>query len=211
MNAQPTARATPTPFLRKITPKTVCDARGIDLLSLPRPVKPQVLYDLYGEIRSHNIKPDKSNLGRGDSINFVGRFKAEAPPDADGVVECWLSGSTYIPVLDEIILQELQAIHAQAEKDEITAPALLIALRVAIKTAPTGKASATGYEYDVQRLMEAPPHQNDPIEIMRSTVQQLRLEHAKPKETVPAPQQAATPVAGTEPSKEAIAPKATKK
>src|SRR5579863_3741723 len=107
MNA--VAKTAAIPFLKKITAKTVTEARGINLLALNRPVPAQVLYDLFGTINGYKQKADDKNTEKGMWTQFKGRFRAVAPPDADGVILMWESGATHIPVLEDMILSTLQA------------------------------------------------------------------------------------------------------
>jgi len=166
MNAQ---AGSVVPYLRKITPKTVCEKLGIDLLNLQRPVEPRVLYDLFGTVTRSALKTDKTGEKQ-PSIQFSGRFQAVSP---DG--EVFDSGVAYIPIMDNVLDAALKEAQSRDPKAQIG-----IALRVAIVTAPSGKPSATGYEFDVQRLIPTEQSADDPI--MR-----LRAEAAKHAPALPAP------------------------
>lgn len=153
-------------FLRKISPKTITEAIGeIDLLQLQRPVEARHLYDVYGQVRVATLIPDKTGQ-RKDSIRFAGKFKALTQ---DGYV--FESGRMFIPVFEEMIysgLMDAQAIDKGAYIE--------IALSVGIMTAPTGKPSATGYEFDVQRLIQKAPTPDDPIErLIKEAAEQKKL------------------------------------
>lgn len=171
MNAQSQAqpRAANT-FLKKISPKTVTDAIGIDLLNLPRPVQPRHLYDQFGTVRDATMVPDRSGQGRKESIRFRGRFQAVTE---DGME--FDSAASFIPGgLDEVIYEAFKAAR-EANPDAV----IELALSISIKPAPSGKPSATGYEFDVQRI-SAPSVQNpdDPIARLRreaAAVRQARL------------------------------------
>lgn len=156
----------PNKLLRKITPKTITDAIGIDLLTLQRPVKPRHLYDLFGTIRGAQIVPDKSGQGRSDAIKFRGTFVAVAD---DGAVE-FDSAVTYIPVLDDLIFDAWKS--AQADNESAVVE---VSLSISIVTAPAGKPSATGYEFDVQRIGKVAPRQaDDPIARLRAEAAEIR-------------------------------------
>jgi len=168
MNAA--ANAVTAIFLKKITPKTVCEKVGLDLLSLQRPVEPRTLYDLFGEV--NGVSTGSTALG--EWIKFRGRFKAVTPDGRE-----FDSGSTHIPgALGDMLHASL---NEAKEKDERAR--IRIALRVGIVPAPTGKPSATGYTYDVQRIIQNAASEDDPIA-------QLRAEAAK-QLALPAPEASA--------------------
>lgn len=154
MNA--VAKTAAIPFLKKITPKSVSEARNIKLLELQRPVVAQVLYDLFGTINGYKQKADDKNTEKGVWTQFKGRFRAVSP---DG--EMWESGATHIPVLEDMILATLQAAQEIDKRANVE-----IALRISILPAPAGKPSMTGYEYDVQRLLPAAESASDPIVLL---------------------------------------------
>lgn len=166
-------------FLRRITPKFVVEAmnraepesKHMDLLNLPRPVKEQLLYELYGTIRVATIVPDKTGQ-RNDSVRFSGALKAYTPPDEKGEQYIFESGKAYIPVLEEYLYSALKS------AQEVEPGAYLeIALAIGMKPAEAGKPSMTGYEWDVQKLIATQPTKDDPIERLRqeAKAQQLRL------------------------------------
>lgn len=167
MNAQTSTSGAPltaTPFLRKITPKSVSLEVGLDLLKLQRPVPPLHLYDLFGTVRSARVVEDRSGMNRKPSIKFGGKFKAVTQSGKE-----FDSGVTFIPVLDEMLataLKEAQDANPDAQIE--------IALSIGIVTAPEGKPSMTGYEFDVQRILQGPPSVHDPIQRMREQAAQLR-------------------------------------
>lgn len=142
-------------FLKKITPATVTKEVGIDLLSLPRPVEARVLYDLYGIISRY--KTGNSTLGAW--LRFTGQFEAVTP---DG--EVFSSSGAHIPVLEDLLHSQL--LMAQQADPKAT---LQVAIRVGIKAAPKGKPSATGYEFDVQPLMQS--SENNPVALLRAQVE----------------------------------------
>jgi hypothetical protein len=156
-SAAPSTRRARPKFLKKITPKTVTDEVGINLgdrewviLNVKAPV---VLYDLYGTI--NRIKTGHTD--KGDWTAFVGRFQAVTPDGRE-----FDSGKTHIPVLEDLLYSALTSAQETDPK-----AAIEIALRVSVKPAPKEKPSATGYEYDVQRLIEA-RNESDPIARLRA-------------------------------------------
>jgi len=156
-SAPSTARRARPKFLKKITPKTVTDEVGINLgdrewviLNVKAPL---VLYDLYGTI--NRIKTGHTD--KGDWTAFVGRFQAVTPDGRE-----FDSGKTHIPVLEDILYSALTAAQETDPK-----AAIEIAIRVSVKPAPKEKPSATGYEYDVQRLIDA-RNEADPIARLRA-------------------------------------------
>lgn len=169
-------------FLRKISPKTITEAIGeINLLELQRPVQARHLYDVYGQIRIATLIPDKSGQ-RKDSVRFAGKFKALTQ---DGYV--FESGRMFIPVMEEMMycaLTDAQLIDKGAYIE--------IALSVGIMTAPAGKPSATGYEFDVQRLIQKAPTPDDPIErLIAEAMAQRKLAAPTP---VPSSDPSASPI-----------------
>lgn len=158
------APASPVPYVRKITPKTVSPYLGIDLLTLPRPVQPRVLYDLYGMVFSAVIKPDRSGQGRADSIQFKGQFEAINPATGEVICE---SGVAYIPVMDAILFSALESAKKRDDKAEIA-----LAIRIGLTTAPIGKVSATGYEFDVQKLLSSEHKEDSALERLKALVRQ---------------------------------------
>lgn len=167
-------RTAAVPILRKITPKTICEAVGIDLMNLQRPVEGRVLYELYGHLHGSRIVPDKTGT-KPDSIRFAGKFRAVTP---DG--EVFLSGVTFIPVLDDMIASSLAAAQQHDPK-----AFLELALQVAIVPARPGKPSMTGYEFDVQRLIPEEENADDPILKLQNRAKEARKLLAAPKsETV---------------------------
>ena len=161
-------------FLRKITPKTVSEKSGINLLELPRPVQPQKLYDLFGVVTGAALKPGKD--GMAPSIQFKGRFQAVTP---DGLV--FDAGVAFIPVMDSI----LYATVLDAQKEDAKAQ-VHIALSIGIVTAPSGKPSATGYEFDVQRLIAQEQSPTDPIAMLRAKAAEQAKQLAGPAAGTPA-------------------------
>lgn len=164
------------PFLlRKITPKEVTEKIGeINLLELTRPVASRILYEIYGHARSATIIPDKSGTKK-DSVRFAGEFKAITPDEY--VFE---SGRCFIPVLEEYLYSALKS----AQEQEPGAY-LEIALSIGIDPAPSGKPSMTGYEFNVQRLIQSAPKKDDPIA-------RLMAEAANQKKLLAAPTAGAT-------------------
>jgi hypothetical protein len=151
-------------FLRKITPKTVTDEVGINLLALNRPVQAQELYKLYGRIQ--RTKMTTTTLG--ESMGFLGDFRAVTP---DG--KRFMSGKAYIPVIDSMIYSSLQAAQ-DADQGGDPKAVLQVAVSIGIKPAPTNKPSMTGYEFDVQMLTQ--PAEDDPLARLEAqTAEQLAL------------------------------------
>lgn len=153
-------------FLKKITPKTVCGAIGFDLLNQQRPVPPRHLYDVFGVVRNAQIKPDASGQGRKDSIRFSGRFQAVTQEGVE-----FDSPVMYLPGgMDEVLFDALKS--AQAANADAT---VHVSLSIGIKTADPTKPSATGYEFDVQRIAapvaESP---DDPIARLRAQAVEVR-------------------------------------
>lgn len=155
------------PFLKKITPKTMCDdVLGIELAdrkwvetSLTSPL---ALYDLLGVIS----KPKVGHTDKGDWTAFIGRFHACDPETGEIRAE---SGKAHIPVLEDLIYSTL--IQAQ----EVDSKAQIhIAIRIGIKPAAKGKPSQTGYEYWAERLTKTDTA-DDPIARLRTEVYQARL------------------------------------
>lgn len=154
MNASASSRA--AKLLRKITPATVTNEIGVNLLALPRPIEARVLYDLFGvAARTKTGQTDK-----GPWLAFLGEFEAVTP---DG--EIFMSGKTHIPVLEDMLYAALQ--QAQEKDPKAT---VQLAIRVGIKPAPTTKPSATGYEFDVQSLI--PAQTNSAIAALKQLAQQ---------------------------------------
>jgi hypothetical protein len=156
-SAPGTARRARPKFLKKITPKTVTDEVGINLGDREWVIlnvkAPMVLYDLYGTI--NRIKTGHTD--KGDWTAFVGRFQAVTPDGRE-----FDSGKTHIPILEDILYSALTAAQETDPK-----AAIEIAIRVSVKPAPKEKPSATGYEYDVQRLIDA-RNEADPIARLRA-------------------------------------------
>lgn len=178
-------------FLKKITPKFVCDAmnqsepadKQIHLLQMQRPVEPRHLYDLYGVIRVATIKPDKTGE-KADSVRFSGKLKAYTSADENGEQYIFESGQTFIPVLDSYLYSALKS------AQEVEPGAYLeVALSIGMKTADPGKPSMTGYEWEVQKLISQAPTADDPIE-------RLRLEAKNQQLALAAPQKTDAPTAG---------------
>jgi hypothetical protein len=149
------------PFLKKITPKTVYAAAnpGKDILELgnSRPVPAQVLYDVFGQINGYKQKADDKNE-KGIWTQFKGRFRAVVMDTSTGEARQWESGAMHVPVLEDMILAAFQT-----AKDQDPRAHIEIALRVGIVPANPLKPSATGYEYDVQRLIPQEDTAQDPI------------------------------------------------
>lgn len=184
-------------FLKKITPKFVTEAValddpespfGVNLLALPRPVEPRMLYELYGQIRKAVVVPDKSGTKK-DSVRFTGALKAYTPPDENGEQYIFESGQTFIPVVDDILYSTLMS----AQQSEPGAY-LEIAFAVAIRAADPTKPSMTGYEWDVQKLITQAPKPDDPIERLRQEAKAQRLALAAPKKE-PTPDPTSTSIA----------------
>jgi len=148
---------------------------GIDLLNLPRPVQPRLLYEVYGIIRVATIVPDKSGTKK-DSVRFSGKLKAYTPPDENGEQYIFEAGQTFIPVLDEYLFSALKS------AQEVEAGAYLeAAFSISIKPAEAGKPSMTGYEWDVQKLISQAPSADDPIERLRLEAKAQQLALGAPK------------------------------
>lgn len=149
-------------FLRKISPKTVCTELGVNLLTIgnTRPVPSQLLYYLYGI--TGKIKTGQTD--KGEWMAFLGRFRAVSP-DKTRVFE---SGTAFVPVLEDMIyssmLQAQDPSTGGDDKAQIT-----FAVAIGIKPAPADKPSATGYEYDVQRLIEQTA-EGDPLTLLETEV-----------------------------------------
>lgn len=173
------------PFLKKITPKTVFAAvhPGKDILELgnTRPVPAQVLYDIYGQVNGYKQKADDKNE-KGIWTQFKGRFRAVFVDPDTGEIKQWESGATHVPVLEDMILAAFQT-----AKDQDPRAHIEIALRVGIRPANPAKPSATGYEYDVQRLIPQEDTPQDPI---------VALMQAAAKANPPALAAPVAPVAG---------------
>lgn len=155
------------PFLKKITPKTMCDdVLGIELAdrkwvetSLTSPL---ALYDLLGVIS----KSKTGHTDKGDWTAFVGRFHACDPNTGEVTAE---SGKAHIPVLEDLVYSTL----VQAQEADPKAQ-IHIAIRIGIKPAAKGKPSQTGYEYWAERLSKTETA-DDPIARLRAEVYQPRL------------------------------------
>lgn len=170
MNA-PTGAAPRGKFLKKITPKTITDEIGVNLGDrkwVETELKgPMPLYDLFGIV----VRTKTGHTDKGDWLAFVGQFKAIT---ADG--HEFDSGRAHIPVLEDMIYSALTS----AKEDGGEGAKVEVALRIGIRPAPKGKPSATGYEYDVQRLVET-RSEDDPIRrlMKEASVTTLpALEHA---------------------------------
>lgn len=166
-------------FLRKISPKTVMDEVGVDLMNLPRPVQARVLYDLFGS--TNRVKQGQTD--KGPWVAFLGEFQAVTP---DG--EIFDSGKAHIPVMEDILFMALAKAQEEDAKSTVN-----VALRIAIKPAPAGKPSATGYEFDVQSILPAK---------QSNTIAMLKQQAAAHAGLLPAPKTAPTQeVAGNEDGK----------
>lgn len=174
------------PFLKKITPKTMCDdVLGIELAdrkwvetSLTSPL---ALYDLLGVVS----KSKTGHTDKGDWTAFVGRFHACNPSTGEVVAE---SGKAHIPVLEDLIYSTL----VQAQEADPKAQ-IHVAIRIGIKPAAKGKPSQTGYEYWAERLTKTEAA-DDPIARLRAEVYQPRL--AAPGASV----EGSAPAAASEPA-----------
>lgn len=165
------------PFVRKITPKSVSEILGINLLQLQRPVQPRNLYDLVGIVMGATIKADKSGT-KADSVQFRGEFNAL---DCEtGQILCE-SGVMYVPVMDSVLYTTVRTALAADPKAQIA-----VALRVAIKTAPADKPSMTGYEFDVQRIIPQNHQEDTPMQRLRQLARQNAVALPAPG-TVPRP------------------------
>lgn len=167
MNAAANAVPKKIPFLKKITPKTICDnVLGIDLAdrkwvetSLTSPL---ALYDLFGII----TKTKTGHTDKGDWTAFVGQFKACDPTTGEIIAE---SGKAHINVLEDLVYSTLVQVQETDPKAQIH-----IAIRLGIKPALKGKPSQTGYEYWAERLTQTQAA-DDPIARLRGEVYQARL------------------------------------
>jgi hypothetical protein len=152
------AKTAAIPFLKKITPKTVTEAIGkIVLTEMNRPVKAQVLYDLFGIVNGVKQKADDKSE-KGVWTQFKGQFRAVYTDPETGEVFQFESGATHIPMLEDVIHSTLLSAKEQDQRAQLE-----IAVRVAITPAKPGKPSMTGYEYDVQRLLPQRDDVKDPI------------------------------------------------
>lgn len=178
----------PNYFLRKLSPQTVTDEIGLDLLKLREidggKVKARVLYDLFGVV--NRLK--QGSTDKGPWVKFLGRFKAITPADANGEVRIFESGAAHIPVMEDMLFATLEEARAANQGKPVV---IEIAFRVSIKTAPDGKPSATGYEFDVQPLIQRAPSAEDPLERLMAEAKSLAL-------PAPTPVAASTPVPATE-------------
>lgn len=192
----------PNQFLRKLTPKTVCDAIGLDLLKLREidggVVKPRTLFELYGIVNRYK----QGQTDKGAWVKFLGRFKAltsldeKGNPLPDGEVKMFESGAAHIPVMEDILFGAIEEARAGNPGKPITVE---IALRVSLKTAPSGKPSATGYEFDVQPLVQRTPTSEDPLEKLMAEARSLQpgaLTHDSAPAAGTAPTTAATAARG---------------
>jgi hypothetical protein len=150
-------------LLRKITPKTVTEEVGINLLALNRPVEKQELYKLYARISG--TKMTTTTLG--ESMGFLGDFRAVTPSG-----KRFMAAKAYIPVIDSMIYSALENARDQDAGGDPKA-VLQIAISIGIKPAPTNKPSMTGYEFDVQILSQ--PAEDDPLERLERETTQLAL------------------------------------
>lgn len=173
MNASP-AVASVIPYLRRITAKSVAELRGIKLLELPRPVKAQDLFDLVGTVFSSKVMPDRTGT-KNDSVRFSGEFQACNIDTGEVYAE---SGICYIPVMEAVLHTTVQNAIAADPKAR-----LALALRISIKPAPSDKPSATGYEFDVQRLIPTERKQDDPITQLKNMAKQHRAALLAPAST----------------------------
>lgn len=164
MNSVPVSSSV-VPFIRKITPKAIAELKGINLLALPRPVRPQTLYDLFGTVFAATVKEDKTGV-KPASVQFKGEFQAADPETGEALAD---SGVFFIPVMDSVLYTALKNAQDMDPKARIA-----VALRVSIKTAPADKPSMTGYEFDVQRLIPTVEHKDDPIARLKA----MAKEHA---------------------------------
>lgn len=159
MNAAAQSVAT---FKKKISPSVIAQERGINLLALERPLKAPIhLYDLFGTI--NGVK--QGNSAMGDWTAFKGRFVAVTPPDEHGQVREFTAGKTHIPVMSDMIFGTLDEARAANEGKPVS---IEIALRISIVPANPNKPSMTGYEYDVQFLVQPRREEaTDPIALLR--------------------------------------------
>lgn len=153
----------PNRMLKKITPKTISEAvsQPYDLLELPRPngyVEDRHLYDLFGVV--NRIRQGATD--KGAWVQFKGRFRAVTPEG-----EVFESGSTHIPggMYEDLLFAAYDEAKAKTGGQAVS---IEFAVRVSIKRAPKGKPSATGYEYDVQPLVQRQVSADDPIERLMS-------------------------------------------
>lgn len=181
--AKSVAKTAAIPFLKKITPKTVTEAVGFNLLTQNRPVPPRHLYDLFGVVSGVKQKADEKNE-KGVWTQFKGQFRAVLPPDPEtGEILQFESGAAHIPMLEDMIFSAFQSAKANDDRAQVH-----IALRIAIVTAPDTKPSMTGYEFNVQRLIPAEDQAEDPI---------VRLMRASAEANKPAQITQDKPAAGT--------------
>ncbi len=171
MNSAPAAAV---PFERKITPKSVSKYLGIDLLQLQRPVQGRNLYDLFGLVHAVVIKPDRSGT-KADSVQFKGEFQAVNSDTGEVLCE---SGVMFVPVMDSVLYSAVKNAQEVDPKARIA-----VALRVAIKPAPSDKPSMTGYEFDVQRLVPQEHNDESPIERLKKLAKASRPALAAPEPT----------------------------
>lgn len=167
MNAAANAMPKKIPFLKKITPKTMCDdVLGIDLADrkwVETSLTSQLaLYDLFGTITKTKV----GHTDKGDWTAFIGRFNACDPTTGEVIAE---SGKAHINVLEDLVYSTL----VQAQEADPKAQ-VHIAIRIGIKPAPKGKPSQTGYEYWAERLTQTQAA-DDPIARLRGEVYQARL------------------------------------
>lgn len=156
MNAVSTSVAPRRPkFLRKISAKTITTELGINLLELGnhRPIPAQELYKLFGITGKVKV----STTDKGESIAFLGRFRAISP-DGTRVFE---SGQAYVPVLEEVLHSALMEAQ-DPERGGNPKAQITFAVSIGIQPAPADKPSMTGYVYEVQKLVDA-QSETDPL------------------------------------------------
>ena len=160
--------ATAPKFLKKIAPSTVTPLLSppIDLVKIgeTRPVAPRVLYHLFGRVS--RVKTGSSTMG--EWVRFMGDWRVVDPSSGEII---GAGPGAHIPgVVSDMIYSQLDEARARDPKAIIE-----VALKVGIVPAKPGKPSATGYEYDVQPLLQMEARSDDPMAQLMARARQNAL------------------------------------
>lgn len=172
MNA-PAASTNAGKFMKKISPAEVCPllTPPVDLKTLGdvRPVPPRTLYYLFCKI--NRTKEGHTHLGAW--VRFMGDFRVIDPATGEQI---GYGPAAHIPgVMTDVIYTKLDEVKSNDPRAFVE-----VALEVKIVTAKPGKPSATGYEYDVQPLLEMKTAADDPLALMIAEVKRKQLQLSAP-------------------------------
>ena len=147
-------------LIRKISPAKVCPNKlvRLDVKDAPKEV---VLYDVYGVVN----KVTAGITDKGEWLKFNGQFEAVTPEE-----DTFVSGGVFLP---EPMQSMMHAELSQALEQDPNA-SIKFACRVSI-VPPSGKVSATGYEYRCIPLIDAVENEGPMAELRKLVAEKKAL------------------------------------